>query len=187
MNGGRAAKRLLAVALVLSSVVTLGVYYNGAYGGGGSGRIDDRPQRAAFSRRAPGYGAADAPPGAAEWPAAAAVFNDAANDVYSPASDRDKAKRKPAAAAPVSATVDRDTCPELGLANTTIDTVSQYSRFEFQVYMSTVFYPFYRAHFCVRKTNKYFNPTTETQKIFFRNQKPIIIDSSTVFRVNIEF
>lgn len=167
MNGGRVAKRLLAVALVLSSVVTLGVYYNGAYGGGG-GRIDDRPQRAAFSQRAPGYGAADAPPGAAEWPAApsadpaAAAFNDLANDVYSPASNRDKPKKKPAAAVAMSATVDRDTCPELGLANTTIDTVAQFSRFEFQVLVRSFSILSRARTFSCRKntTNKQTNVNT---------------------------
>lgn len=147
MNGGRVAKRLLAVALALSTVVTLGVYYNGSYNGGG--RIDDRPQRAAFSQRAPGYGAVDTLP-AVEWPSAqpadspTVVLNDLANDVYSSASNHDKAKKKPTTAMAMSATVDRDTCPELGLANTTIDTVSQFSRFEFQVFDSFPFFPTYR-------------------------------------------
>lgn len=116
MNGGRVAKRLLAVVLAVSTLVTLGLYYNGL--SGGVRMMDDRLQPAALSRRAPVDGLA--------------------NEVDDPAEAK---KRRPTVDAPrhrpaapvLTATVDRDTCPALGLANTTIDTVAQFSRFEFQV------------------------------------------------------
>lgn len=122
MNGGRVAKRLLAVVLALSTLVTLGFYYNGLSSGvgvGSGGRVDDRPQPAALLP-------------AIEWPQRP-EDDSAANDV-APSGHR---KRPGVAlqhrAAPMTATVDRDTCPVLGLANTTIDTVAEFSRFEFQV------------------------------------------------------
>lgn len=122
MNGGRVAKRLLAVVLALSTLVTLGLYYNGLSTGsgvGGGGRSDDRPQPAALLP-------------AIEWPQRP-EDDSAANDV-APSVPR----KRPGTAlqhrvAPMTATVDRDTCPVLGLANTTIDTASEFSRFEFQV------------------------------------------------------
>lgn len=133
MNGGRVAKRLLAVVLALSTLVTLGLYYNGL--SSGARMMDDRPQPAALLRR-----------GNADWPRRSAA--DGLSNEVDPAEAK---KRRPAAdephrpAAPVlTATVDRDTCPALGLANTTIDTVAQFSRFEFQVSVAVdlFVYPF---------------------------------------------
>jgi len=122
MNGGRVAKRLLAVVLALSTLVTLGFYYNGLSSGvgvGGGGRADDRPQPAALLP-------------AIEWPKRR-EDDSSANDV-APSEHR----KRPGVAlqhrvAPMTATVNRDTCPVLGLANTTIDTAAEFSRFEFQV------------------------------------------------------
>lgn len=117
MNGGRVAKRLLAVVLALSTLVTLGLYYNGL--SGGARMMDDRPQPAALQRH-----------GDAQWSRRAAADDDGLANEVDPA----EAKKPRRPAAPVmTATVDRDTCPALGLANTTVDTVSQFSRFEFQV------------------------------------------------------
>lgn len=127
MNGGRVAKRLLAVVLALSTLITLGLYYNNgsSVGGGSKAADDDRPRLAALSQRVSRGGDSTA----AEWPATDA-FNYLANGV----ADGVKSKKRQRASRPtLSATIDRDTCPEIGLANTTIDTVSQFSRFEFQV------------------------------------------------------
>lgn len=124
MNGGRVAKRLLAVVLALSTLVTLGLYYNGLSTGGGvwgGGRTDDRPQP---------QPAALLP--AIEW-SQRPEDDSAANDV-APSGPRKRPGAVPQhRPAPMSATVDRDTCPVLGLANTTIDTAAEFSRFEFQV------------------------------------------------------
>lgn len=149
MNGGRVAKRLLAIVLALSTMVTLGLYYNGLSSGGGSGTggvsggngggrmMDDRsgPRPAALSQ--------------AEWlprhrPAAAFADNDLSDDDHREIAAGQSKRRRPGSKPPRpawSAAVDRDTCPELGLANTTIDTVTQFSRFEFRV--SVVFFVVY--------------------------------------------
>jgi len=133
MNGGRVAKRLLAVVLALSTLVTLGFYYNGLTSGvgvGGGGRADDRPQPAALL---PAIG----------WPQRP-EDDSAANDVAAPPGHR----KRPGVAlqhhrvAPMTATVDRDTCPVLGLANTTIDTAAEFTRFEFQVRPISYYKPF---------------------------------------------
>lgn len=132
MNGGRVAKRLLAVVLFLSTVITLGLYYNGSsgvgggVGGGAGGRMDDRLPA---HRGAPAIADDD------EWPPRpTAAVGYLTNDVV-PAEPKKRPAGPPGPSRPphMSATVDRDTCPELGLANTTIDTVAQFSRFEFQV------------------------------------------------------
>ncbi|XP_050430611.1 alpha-mannosidase 2 [Adelges cooleyi] len=117
MNGGRVAKRLLAVVLALGTVATLGLYYNGS-----TVRLDDRRPR---------------PASAAEWtqpgrPEALRQAVDAAGDETSAA---DTQKRRFGQLQPLaSAFVDKDTCPEIGYADTNIDTVAQFSRFEFQPY-----------------------------------------------------
>lgn len=125
MNGGRVAKRLLAVVLALSTLVTLGLYYNGLSTGGGGvwggGRTDDRPQP---------QPAALLP--AIEWPQRPGD-DSAANDVAPSGPGKRPGSAPRHRPAPMSATVDRDTCPVLGLANTTIDTAAEFSRFEFQV------------------------------------------------------
>ncbi|KAL4141746.1 hypothetical protein QTP88_004323 [Uroleucon formosanum] len=123
MNGGRVAKRLLAVVLALSTLVTLGFYYNGLSSGvgtGGGGRADDRPQPAALL---PAIG----------WPQRP-EDDSAANDVASSGHRKRPGVALQHRVAPMTATVDRDTCPVLGLANTTIDTATEFSRFEFQPY-----------------------------------------------------
>jgi len=122
MNGGRAAKRLLAVVLALGTLVTLGLYYNGGQPAGGSGgrvavRPPPPPQPAAFARRTGGVPADPSSNGVAAASSAAGR------------GPRPSPRRRPV----MAATVDRDTCPELGSANTTVDTVAQFSRFEFQV------------------------------------------------------
>lgn len=118
MNGGRVAKRLLAVTLALSTLITLGLYYNGSSSSVGvGGRTDDRPQPAALLP-------------AAEWPSRS-EDDEVANDVAP-----SEPKKQPAAhhrAVPMTAIVDKGTCPVLGMANTTIDTTAEFSRFEFQV------------------------------------------------------
>lgn len=103
MNGGRVAKRLLAVVLAFSTLVTLGLYYNGG------GRADDRPLQLQQSSRAD-----DGP----------------SNEVDAARPSPERGAARPAA---LSATVDGDTCPELALANTTVDTVVQFQQFDFQV------------------------------------------------------
>lgn len=115
MNGGRLVKRLLAVVLAFSTLVTLGLYYNGG-GGGGIGPSDDRsPQPAALLRADDGLAA-----------------EDASNDVVPPDGEGKRPSHRPRPPS-VSAAVDRDTCPDLALANTTINTVDQFSQFDFQV------------------------------------------------------
>lgn len=136
MNGGRVAKRLLAVALALSTLVTLGLYYNGLPG---NYRQDTRnhphsPSLAAPSPRALGGGPAG-PDDAPDWPAQPADGDDdlLSNDVAKAPPLRSDRRPDVPPRVQLSAAVDRDTCPELPLANTTIETATEFSRFEFQV------------------------------------------------------
>lgn len=141
MNGGRVAKRLLAVVLALSMLVTLGLYYNGSP----SGRANDRPPlpAAALSQRVLSDGGGDGNDDvrnsdafAESPPPQSAATHYLTNNNVVPSSKKLRENPRPF----VSAAVDEYTCPALGLANTTIDTVAQFSRFEFQV----IFY-FYRS------------------------------------------
>lgn len=121
MNGGRVAKRLLAVVLALGTLITLGLYYNGSSSNAdriGNGR--PRPG-AVLSRKR--LVVVDRDPEERPSRRADAIHVLADDDVAD----------GPKGARPSWASVDRDTCVELGLANTTIDTVAQFSRFEFQV------------------------------------------------------
>lgn len=124
MNGGRVAKRLLAVALALSTLVTLGLYYNSANYRHGSRQLIsiEEPPRALGNGGAPARRPDRPSDEAGEEDVEEGVSNDVAvyPDTQSPLTE-------------LSAAVDRDTCPELPLANTTVDTVTEFSRFEFQV------------------------------------------------------
>lgn len=128
MNGGRVAKRLLAVALALSTLVTLGLYYNGLSSGGYRGH-ESRPRAQSQSPRALGNN--DGPDG--DGGDGGGGDDLSSNDVADAPLFKSGGRRPNAPRVQLSAAVDRDTCPELPLANTTIETATEFSRFEFQV------------------------------------------------------
>ncbi|XP_050523263.1 alpha-mannosidase 2 isoform X2 [Daktulosphaira vitifoliae] len=113
MNSGRVAKRLLALVLVLGTVATLGLYYNGSP----LSRLDERPRASV-----------DWPPPPQAQRAESFEPSDGTN-AHGAARLKSRFGQLQQL---LSASVNRDTCPELGYAETNIDTVTQFSKFEFQ-------------------------------------------------------
>lgn len=137
MNGGRVAKRLLAVVLALSTLVTLGLYYNGL---SGNYRQESRPRAQSQSPRALGDGLAGPADDSARSGDGGSSGSDDDDDVDPSSNDladgppfKSDVRRPNAPRVELSAAVDQDTCPELPLADTSIETVKEFSKFEFQV------------------------------------------------------